>query len=630
MRLMTFPNRVLRGSTAIAVGLAMSGSPQMVAFAQDAAATVDCVADTENPACVIASDVEAPATEAPPVEAPPVETPAIAEPLVEAPAIVEAQSEVPVEAAPVEAAPMEAPVAEAPAEALPQETAPVAEQAAPVDTAPVPDAPAQETAQPEAETPGAETALEEVMEETLEETPEEVVEAEADATTDAAAQTQPVIVQPVEQTPAEQAPTEAAAEAVPAQAAPTEAPVVAIPAEVTTDITPAEAAPVDEAVTEQPAEAQPVEDTAAQEQPVADQLLELLEPLAEAPEQPDTVADEAAMADENAPASVVSDETTAEQSAQIQAQEVRRREDARERRNELLGAAAVGAVIGAIIPALGGTVVEDQGDRLIVERNGEYFVRRDESSLLRDGDVDVRAERLNNGWTQETVTRRNGAQVITVRDQGGFVIYRSRIRPDGREIVLIDNREMDDRAVIDFNEQLPPLQLTIPQERYVVPARQANYDVIYETFAAQPVQKVDQVYTLRQVRESERLRDLMRRLDLDTITFDTGQAIVRQSQVPFLEDLARASIALIEQDPSTVLLIEGHTDAVGSDISNLALSDRRAETVARILANFYGVPPESMVVQGYGEQYLKVATQGAEERNRRVTIRNITPLLSSR
>lgn len=606
MRLMTFPNRVLRGSTAIAVGLAMSGSPQMVAFAQDAAATVDCVADTENPACVIASDVEAPATEAPPVEAPPVETPAIAEPLVEAPAIVEAQTEVPVEAAPVEATPVEAPVAEAPAEALPQETAPVAEQAAPVDTAPVPDAPAQETAQPEAEIPEAETALEEVMEETLEETPEEVVEAEADAT------------------------TEAATEAVPAQAAPTEAPVVATPAEATTDITPAEAAPVDKAVTEQPAEAQPVEDTAAQEQPVADQLLELLEPLAEAPEQPDTVADEAAMADENAPASVVSDETTAEQSAQIQAQEVRRREDARERRNELLGAAAVGAVIGAIIPALGGTVVEDQGDRLIVERNGEYFVRRDESSLLRDGDVDVRAEHLNNGWTQETVTRRNGAQVITVRDQGGFVIYRSRIRPDGREIVLIDNREMDDRAVIDFNEQLPPLQLTIPQERYVVPARQANYDVIYETFAAQPVQKVDQVYTLRQVRESERLRDLMRRLDLDTITFDTGQAIVRQSQVPFLEDLARASIALIEQDPSTVLLIEGHTDAVGSDISNLALSDRRAETVARILANFYGVPPESMVVQGYGEQYLKVATQGAEERNRRVTIRNITPLLSSR
>lgn len=336
------------------------------------------------------------------------------------------------------------------------------------------------------------------------------------------------------------------------------------------------------------------------------------------------------MADENAPASVVSDETTAEQSAQIQAQEVRRREDARERRNELLGAAAVGAVIGAIIPALGGTVVEDQGDRLIVERNGEYFVRRDESSLLRDGDVDMRAERLNNGWTQETVTRRNGAQVITVRDQGGFVIYRSRIRPDGREIVLIDNREVDDRVVIDFNQQLPPLQLTIPQERYVVPARQANYDVIYETFAAQPVQKVEQVYTLRQVRESERLRDLMRRLDLDTITFDTGQAIVRQRQVPFLEDLARASIALIEQDPSTVLLIEGHTDAVGSDISNLALSDRRAETVARILANFYGVPPESMVVQGYGEQYLKVATQGAEERNRRVTIRNITPLLSSR
>lgn len=600
MKRIVFSNRVLRSSTAIAVGLAMTGAPQMIAFAQDQAAPIDCIADAENPACAEVPAVEAPVVEEPIVEEAQTEAPTVEEPAAES-APVEAE---PVEPAPVETAPVET------------EPAPEAEvEAAPVETPPAAEAPAEEAAPAEVE-PEADAVVESEVEqaepEQAEPEPVEPEQVEPEAETPVEAPT--ADDQPVEEAPAESEPSSETTAGEPA----VEQPVADQPTDDAADDT----QPNEETAAPEPA-AQ--DDTAAEPDASQDD-----EQAAETPEQPETVANEAAVVDESAPTSVVADETTAEQSAQIEAREERRREEARERRNELLGAAAVGAVIGAIIPALGGTVVEDQGDRLIVERDGEYFVRRDESSLLRDGDVDVRAQRLNNGWTQETVTRRNGAQVITIRDQGGFVVYRSRIRPNGREVVLIDNREIDDRVVIDFTQQLPPLQLTIPQDRYIVPARQANYDVIYQTFAAQPVQEVEQVYTLRQVRESERLRDLVRRVDLDTITFDTGQAIVRQSQVPLLEDLARASIALIEKDPSTVLLIEGHTDAVGSDISNLALSDRRAETVARILANFYGVPPESMVVQGYGEQYLKVATQGAEERNRRVTIRNITSLLSSR
>ena len=55
---------------------------------------------------------------------------------------------------------------------------------------------------------------------------------------------------------------------------------------------------------------------------------------------------------------------------------------------------------------------------------------------------------------------------------------------------------------------------------------------------------------------------------------------------------------------------------------------RRAESVAIILTQYLGIPPENLVTQGYGEEYLKVPTQGAELLNRRVTIRNITELLN--
>ena len=39
------------------------------------------------------------------------------------------------------------------------------------------------------------------------------------------------------------------------------------------------------------------------------------------------------------------------------------------------------------------------------------------------------------------------------------------------------------------------------------------------------------------------------------------------------------------------------------------------------------MPPENLVTQGYGEQYLKIDTQGPERANRRVTVRRITPLV---
>ena len=85
--------------------------------------------------------------------------------------------------------------------------------------------------------------------------------------------------------------------------------------------------------------------------------------------------------------------------------------------------------------------------------------------------------------------------------------------------------------------------------------------------------------------------------------------------------------AVGDRNEAEMFLIEGHTDAVGSDEDNLTLSDRRAESVADILVNEFGVPVENLVTQGYGEQYLKIETEAPERQNRRVAFRRITPLL---
>ncbi len=50
--------------------------------------------------------------------------------------------------------------------------------------------------------------------------------------------------------------------------------------------------------------------------------------------------------------------------------------------------------------------------------------------------------------------------------------------------------------------------------------------------------------------------------------------------------------------------------------------------MAEALSNVFGIPPENLATQGYGEQYLKVRTQSPERENRRVAIRRITPLVA--
>ena len=86
---------------------------------------------------------------------------------------------------------------------------------------------------------------------------------------------------------------------------------------------------------------------------------------------------------------------------------------------------------------------------------------------------------------------------------------------------------------------------------------------------------------------------------------------------------------MLSANPLEVFLIEGHTDAVGDAASNLALSDRRAESVALALTESFEIPPENLVVQGYGARFLKVETEAAEQANRRATVRRITPLLKT-
>jgi outer membrane protein OmpA-like peptidoglycan-associated protein len=274
-----------------------------------------------------------------------------------------------------------------------------------------------------------------------------------------------------------------------------------------------------------------------------------------------------------------------------------------------------------------GRLIIHEGNRTIVRDGERTIIQRVEGDRFRRFSRDVRTERRGNEIYSVAI-RPDGIQVVTVTDADGRLLRRLRRDRSGREIVIIDNRYGGPARAGSYFVTLPPPRIRIPRERYIVEAYDAPPALIYETLVAPPVDYIERPYTLDEIRYSPDVRDRMPRIDLDTVTFDTGSWEVTPDQIDRLEPIANAMLRAIERNPQEVYLVEGHTDAVGSDIDNLSLSDRRAEAVANILTEVFGVPPENMVTQGYGEQYLKIPTEGPERRNRRVTVRRITPLLA--
>jgi outer membrane protein OmpA-like peptidoglycan-associated protein len=271
-------------------------------------------------------------------------------------------------------------------------------------------------------------------------------------------------------------------------------------------------------------------------------------------------------------------------------------------------------------------LIEEPG-RVIIQQGGQTIVRHNEADRFRWQAQDVHIERQGT----DTVTvfdRPDGSRIYTVNDEYGRLLHRYRRMPDGREIIIIDNRYSGPPNPFGYFVELPPPVIHIPRERYIVEDEYAQPDDIYYALWAGPVDYIDRPYTLDEIRYSLPLRERMPRVDLDTVTFDTGSWEVAPDQVERLAVIADGINRAIAANPSEVFLIEGHTDAVGSDIDNLSLSDRRAESVALVLSQQFGVPPENLTTQGYGAHYLKIPTPGPERANRSVTVRRITPLLT--
>jgi outer membrane protein OmpA-like peptidoglycan-associated protein len=283
----------------------------------------------------------------------------------------------------------------------------------------------------------------------------------------------------------------------------------------------------------------------------------------------------------------------------------------------LLGLGAV--VVGSVLRN-GDRVVANTGDRVVVEGDQGFTVYKDDDALLRQPGARMRTETFTDGSSRTTLDRADGSQVVTIRDSRGRVLRRAAVYPDGTQYELFD--DLQPVAAVDVRQ----LQATRPVPRSLSVADN-DLASLRAALREEMVFDAGRTFSLRQIREIEQVRSLVPAIELDTVTFATGSAAIPAVQARSLVRLGILIEELLLESPREMFLIEGHTDAVGSESYNLALSDRRAESVALALTEAFRIPPENLIVQGYGESFLSLQTQAEEERNRRVTVRRITPLL---
>jgi outer membrane protein OmpA-like peptidoglycan-associated protein len=101
------------------------------------------------------------------------------------------------------------------------------------------------------------------------------------------------------------------------------------------------------------------------------------------------------------------------------------------------------------------------------------------------------------------------------------------------------------------------------------------------------------------------------------VLFDIDSAIVKPAAREALDEASRVLIEF----PKTAIVVQGHTDATGTEEHNQGLSERRAGAVAAYLTG-KGIDPARMVSVGYGEGQPVASNDAASGRaqNRRVDL----------
>lgn len=100
------------------------------------------------------------------------------------------------------------------------------------------------------------------------------------------------------------------------------------------------------------------------------------------------------------------------------------------------------------------------------------------------------------------------------------------------------------------------------------------------------------------------------------VLFDTNKAVIKKNSFKDVDNLAD----VMKNNPDLNVIIEGHTDSVGSAEANKKLSQKRADAVKQYMVKKTGIDAKRITAQGFGEDKPVASNDTKEGRaqNRRV------------
>ncbi len=118
--------------------------------------------------------------------------------------------------------------------------------------------------------------------------------------------------------------------------------------------------------------------------------------------------------------------------------------------------------------------------------------------------------------------------------------------------------------------------------------------------------------------EKQEVKIVPKPIVLDNLLFETASAKLKEEEIPDLDEI----VTYLQKQPELRAIIEGHTDNIGSDNSNLTLSNNRAKSVIEYLVN-KGIAINRLSPKGYGasQPIANNSTSEGRAKNRRVVIR---------
>jgi outer membrane protein OmpA-like peptidoglycan-associated protein len=109
-------------------------------------------------------------------------------------------------------------------------------------------------------------------------------------------------------------------------------------------------------------------------------------------------------------------------------------------------------------------------------------------------------------------------------------------------------------------------------------------------------------------------------VDIYGIYFDFGSSEIKEESKPVIAEI----VSYLNENPDVKIIVEGHTDNVGSESSNQKLSENRAKNVMNKLID-KGIDKGRLNVKGFGSKQpiSDNDTETGRAQNRRVTIRKV-------